>query len=147
MKYWVERIIGNPALQAVSCLALILLFMLFDAATRPGPGDNADSQSNMPWVFVLAMTLFYALFNSIFGLKSQKPVRYFGHSIYSYVGLLVVGSLLAWLFSGLTIDEAGSFRWLYVVLTFGYIIFIVISRLMKQIVEIAMKQDDRLRGE
>ena len=54
---------------------------------------------------------------------------------------------MSWAFSGLTIDEAGSFRWLYVVFTMGYIILLAIVRSMRRIVAMAQKQDKRLRGE
>ena len=64
-----------------------------------------------------------------------------------FIALLVGGGFLAYLVSGVTIDEAGSFRWLYVVLTMGYLIFLAIVQSMKRIVDIAIQQDKRLRNE
>ena len=80
-------------------------------------------------------------------LKAASMNKYWSRSIMAFMGLLVVSGLLATVFSGLSIDEAGSFRWLFVVLTFGYLVFLSIVRLMKKIVDIAIEQDDRLRGE
>jgi hypothetical protein len=58
-----------------------------------------------------------------------------------------VGGLLAYLISGLSIDEAGSYKWILFIFTFCYILFLSIVRAMKKIVTIAQKQDKRLRGE
>lgn len=44
-------------------------------------------------------------------------------------------------------DEAGSFRWLYIVFALTYLVFISIVNMMRKIMEIAKKQDARLRGE
>jgi hypothetical protein len=51
------------------------------------------------------------------------------------------------LLSGKHIDEVGSFRWLWFVLTLVYMIFFAIARSMKRVVDIAIEQDDKLRGE
>jgi len=47
----------------------------------------------------------------------------------------------------MSIYEAKSFRWIYIVFTFGYLLFLCILRAMRKIVHIAQKQDARLRGE
>lgn len=98
------------------------------------------------WIITLSFILFYSIFSSILCLAHEDQNKYFLHAILSFVGLSIVGGLIAWMFSGLTMDEAGSFRWLYLVFTFAYIIFLTIIRSMRKIVKIAKKQDNRLRG-
>ena len=67
--------------------------------------------------------------------------KYWGRSIYSFMGLALGSGLTAYLFSSLTISEAGSYRWIYVVLTVGYLVFLSIVTFMRRIVEFAQKEE------
>jgi heme/copper-type cytochrome/quinol oxidase subunit 2 len=49
----------------------------------------------------------------------------------SFAILLVFGGCMAWLISGVSIDDAASVKWLYVVFTIGYIVFLTIVNLIK----------------
>jgi uncharacterized membrane protein len=106
-----------------------------------------EPDQNSPWIISTSMLLFYTIANSIISIKAKSLIRYWGKSITTYILILVLGSLFAYMVSGLPIDEAGSFRWLFFVLTLGYLIFLAIVQTMKRIVDIAIKQDKRLRGE
>ena len=108
---------------------------------------GAASDPISPWIITTAMVLFFSLFNSILSLKAESMNKYWGRSIIGFMVLLVLSAVIARLFSGLSMDEAGSFRWLFLVLTMGYLIFLAIVRTMKRIVQIAIKQDKRLRNE
>lgn len=99
------------------------------------------------WEVAFAILMAYALFNSIFSLSYPDKTVYFRDSIFCFAAVAAAGGFLAWYFSGLTMDEAGSFRWLYFVFGFSYLVFISIVNLMRTIIEIAKKQDARLRGE
>ncbi len=135
----------HPLLQAmvvgVSIPVILLLFMI------PKWLGIYSLQSYFPWTVAAAMTLFFAVGNSILSLGATNQNKYWGNSIMSYMGLLLFGGFIAWLFSGLNIYEAKSFRWIYIVFTFGYLLFLCMVRAMRKIVQIAQKQDARLRGE
>ncbi|MDX1409977.1 MAG: hypothetical protein R3330_17630, partial [Saprospiraceae bacterium] len=79
-------------------------------------------------------------------LCADNMNRYWSRSIMCFVGLMALSILTSTVVSGASMDEAGTFRWLFVVLTIGYLVFLVIVRLMKRIVDIAIKQDEKLRG-
>ena len=133
-----------PLMQAGIVLVTALVFMLcWKAAVHFG----MDLRQRTPWLISSALMLFFGLFNSVFSLSAEKRFIYWRDSIYAYVLLGVLGGLMAWGFSGLTIDEAGSFKWMYFIFTFSFIIFLTIINLMRKIVELAQKQDRRLRGE
>jgi hypothetical protein len=68
-------------------------------------------------------------------------MKYWGRSIYSFAGLAAASGLLAWGLSGLSISEAGSYKWIYFVVTFGYLVFLSMIAFMKQIVEFAQKEE------
>ena len=106
-----------------------------------------SSKDIFPWEMAFSGILFYALFNAIFSLSALDQNKYWMTSVFSFVGLVFVLSVVAWLFSGLTMDEAGSFRWILIIFTFSYILILTIVRAMRKIVGIAQKQDARLRGE
>ena len=144
IKFDPNLVIKKPEYQAIIVfLAGLLLALLDKLATAIGLWESA---SNNAWIIMTAFVLFYALFNSILSLKADSMNRYWSRSIMSFVGLIAVSIGVSTLLSGIGIDEAGSFRWLFLVLTIGYLVFLVIVRLMRRIVEIAIKQDERLRG-
>ena len=140
-----QTLISHPPIQALLILAIGVLIVGFEWLGNVI--GLMDSDSNSPWIVFTSFVLFFSIANSLMSLKAENMNRYWSRSIIAFMGLLVLSGLFATLFSGLSIDEAGSFRWLFVVLTFGYLVFLSIVRLMKKIVDIAIEQDDRLRGE
>jgi hypothetical protein len=136
---------ATPIKQGLVVIALILIFDLFSLAG--GVGEDGFFKPSIFWINTIAFLLVYSLFNSILSLSSEDQNKYWGQSIATFAGICIIGGVLAYLFSGLTIDEAGSFRWLYMVFGMGYIIFLAMIRTIRKIVEIAQKQDKRLRGE
>ncbi len=104
-------------------------------------------EAHVPWTMSAAALMFFALFNSVFSLSCQNQNRYWFRSIIAYIGLVLLGGMFSYLLSGLSISEAKSFKWIYLLFTFGYLTFLSIVTLMRKIVGIAQKQDRRLRGE
>lgn len=109
--------------------------------------SGLELKQRTPWLISSSLMLFFGLFNSVFSLTAHERFKYWRDSIYGYLLLGFIGGGLAWLFSGLTINEAGAFKWMYFIFTFSFIIFLTIINLMRKIVELAQKEDRRLRGE
>lgn len=97
--------------------------------------------NRFPWLTTASFILFFAMFNSVFSLSAQNTARYWGRSIYSFMGLAVLSGLMAYLFSAMPISEAGSYRWIYFVLTLGYLVFLSIVTFMRKIVEFAQREE------
>lgn len=135
----------HPFKQAVIVLLgmplVLLLFMI------PQWLGIYELQQHFPWTIAAAFTLLFAVINSVLSLGAFDQNKYWGASIMSYMGIVLIGTTMAWLFTGLNIYEAKSFRWIYIVFTFGYLLFLCIIRAMRKIVQIAQKQDAKLRGE
>jgi hypothetical protein len=93
------------------------------------------------WLTTTAFLLFFSVFNSIASLASEDGIKFWGRSMYSYMGLAVTSGLLAWGFSGISIFDAGSYSWLFKVVTVVYIVFMTMVRTMKIIVEFAQKEE------
>jgi hypothetical protein len=134
----------SPFLQAGVVLGVILIFTL--ATTLFGSLGIADTDEGTPWLVACSMTFFFAIGNSILSLASDDQNTYWWQSILSYVLLALLGGAIAYLFSGATVGEVDSYKWLYVVFTFGHILFLTIVRSMKRIVNLAKKEDNKLRG-
>lgn len=122
-------------------LGFTLIFKIFDWTGLAAQPDY------LPYTMNAAGLLFFALFNSVLSLAYTQQNRYWLKSLLAYVILMVVGTLFSRFVSGVPLSEAMSFRWLYIVFSIGYIVFLCIVRLMRKIVLIAKKQDARLRGE
>ena len=94
-----------------------------------------------PWMCAASFLLFFALFNSIFSLSAKDINRYWTKSMFSFAGLALISGLCAWGFSQIGMNEAGSYRWIFIVVTFGYLVFLSMMGFMKRIVEFAEKED------
>lgn len=127
-------------------ICLIALVAIMGVVNLSFPTETLADKAAY-WEIAFAILMGYALFNSIFSLSYHDKTVYFRDSIFCFAALAAAGGFLASYFSGLTMDEAGSFRWLYFVFGFSYLVFISIVNLMRKIIEIAKKQDARLRGE
>lgn len=132
-----------PLWQAAAVSALALVVMLIACLLRWVGWLEAPPR--IFWMISGACMLYYAIFNSIFSLSSNDFNAYFLKSLMGYVLVAGICSLAAWLFSGQTIDEAGSFRWIYFILTFSFILFLGIVNGMRRIVAFAQKEDKRMQ--
>lgn len=134
----------NPFKQAGVIIVAMLVLQLIAFAVSKGGIDTGDT---IAWEVSLTMMLFFALANTMFFLNATDKNKYWSYSITSYIVLAAVSILIATLISGFGINDSGSIKWIYFVVTFGYLVFISIIGLMRRIVEIAIKQDKKLRGE
>lgn len=130
--------LANPFLQAGIVLGLVFIFDIGAFLMNSG---GMEFNQNTPWVIAATFILFFAMFNAIISLMSDNMDRYWTRSMLSYIAVVVIGGLLAWAFSSLSINEAGSFRWIYIVLTFGYLLFLSIITLMRKIVDFAQREE------
>ncbi|HMQ49084.1 MAG TPA: hypothetical protein PKA00_16475 [Saprospiraceae bacterium] len=94
-----------------------------------------------PWITAASFMLVFAIFNSVFSLTSKSMAKYWGQSVYSFLGLAFLSGLAAYLFSSMSIDEAGSYRWIFFVVTFGYLVFLALMAMIRQIVEFAQREE------
>lgn len=133
-----ERKISPPK-QAAAVLAGALLLMF--------GGWALDKIGLFPveelyaWSIATAFTLLFAIFNSILSLNADNSMRYWAGSMYSYLALAFANGLAAWAFSGIRLSDAGSYRWIYIVITVGFLVFMSMVNFMKKIVEYAEREE------
>ncbi|MEM9885921.1 MAG: hypothetical protein AAF849_08515 [Bacteroidota bacterium] len=129
----------NPIYQAglmlVAGIVVTLIAIAVDAAKITEVGDR------FPWLCAASFLFMFAIFNSISSLAIKESNQYWGRAIMSFMGLAASSGLVAYLFSGLSIWEAGSYSWIYVVLSIGYLIFLGMMSFMKSVVRFAQKEE------
>lgn len=135
----------SPRNQALLSASLIVVLTLFDLA-MPHQNTLLEAHSGS-WIVATAMVLFFIILNSIVALRIEQGIPYWSQSVMYYLGLLAFTYGWCFLLSGKHIDEVGSFRWLWFVLTLVYMVFFVIARSINRIIDIANRQDEKLRGE
>ncbi len=124
---------------------MIILFTFIDNLM---PHDDAFFKVNAgPWIVSTAMVLLFIIINTVVALRIELIIPYWSLSIISFLALLAFSYGWCFILTGKHIDEVGSFRWLWIVLTLVYFVFFGITRTMKRIVDIAINQDKKLRGE
>ncbi|MBL7775319.1 MAG: hypothetical protein JNK89_04915 [Saprospiraceae bacterium] len=94
-----------------------------------------------PWSIATAFLLLFAVFNSLMSLNADSFLKYWSRSMYAFMGLALGNGLIAWWSSGIPIGQAQSYRWIYIVVTIGFIVFLTMVNLMRKIVEFAEKEE------
>lgn len=93
------------------------------------------------WGIFVSMILIYTIFNTIFYFASERGVKYWTISIYSFIGLAVVCILTSWLFTGSSLYQVDGFRSILSILVIGYTVFIGIGWSINKIAKLSMKND------
>jgi hypothetical protein len=132
----------NPYRQALASFAVMvsinLVFLILKWLTA-----GTWIPERIAWILAASFLLLFGIFNALVLLSTGNMGKYWSQSIFSYAGFAVGGGLIASLLSGIPLSEAGSFSWIYMVISFSYLIFLSIGGLMKIIVELAQRADTR----
>lgn len=139
------RLFVKPLNQLVLVIGMMIVFTLFDLM-MPHNGNFFEATAGT-WIVTTAMILCFVILNTVVALRVEPIIPYWRNSVFCFVGLLLFGYGWSFLLTGKHIDEVGSFRWLWMVLTLVYMVFFAIARSMKRIVDFALRQDEKLRGE
>ncbi len=137
LKYFTD--IRKPHTQVALVYVLILFIMLCAFAMQKTTIGVVSPK--FYWLTTTSMMLFYSVANSIGCLMSDKMNIYFRDSVYSFAALAVAAGYTAFLFSGMSIFEAGSYSWLFKVVFFVYLVFMSIVRFMKVVSDFAQKEE------
>jgi hypothetical protein len=139
MKESYYKKLDNPVVQAAVILAGAVVLMAFTRILDATGLLAADPL--FPWSVAAAFMLLFALLNSLMSLRADSIYKYWAPSMYSYLGLALCTGLAAWVFSGIPLRDAGTYRWIYIVVTFGFLIFLSMVNFMKKIVQFAEREE------
>jgi len=116
-------------------LVIMLICKAFASAS------SSDVQIDTAWTISASSMLFFTIFNSVFSLSAKEINNYWTRSIISFFGIMIISGLAAYLISGLSLEEVTQYRWIYVVIGFGYLVFVSIIGFMRTIVAFAQKEE------
>lgn len=129
----------DPVFQAMIALGGVIGISVI--AKLIGLSGLTEVPQRFPWMSAASMMLLFAVFNSVFSLSAENMMKYWARSVYSFLGLAAGAGLFAYMFSSLTIDEAGSYRWIYIVVTIGYLVFMSMMGILRKIVTFAEREE------
>lgn len=133
----------KPPLQAVVVFVIAICMMGMGKLIETT--HLMDISPRFAWMIAGAFMLFFGIFNSVFGLSAPDWNRYFITSLICFACLAVANGFLAYAFSSLSINEAGTFRWIYFVLIFAYLVLMSIMQAIRKIFEIAQREDKKMQ--
>ena len=135
----------SPTKQALAIIVAMPVFILL--FWLPSCLGIQEYNPRISWTIVASLTLLFGIGNSVLSLSAPQLVDYWGKSIFAYIIVLVVGICMAWLITGQNINELQTFKWMYIVFTFCYLLLLSIVQIMRKVMKIALDQDAALRGE
>lgn len=130
---------GNPIFQALIALGGVVVVDL--VAKGLELARMVTLEPRFAYLTAASFLLCFAMFNAILSLTTQQTLQYWGKSIYCFVGLVISSMFLARLFSGLRLSDAGSYWWILIVVSLGYLIFLALVNTIRSIVNFAQKEE------
>jgi len=118
---------------AVKLVAIMVMPMISDSPT-------------ICWEVAFTFLLLFSLINSMLSLNSVDQNKYWFQSIVGFVVFALIGGLVAWKVSGISIYDLESLKIMYLIFTFMYLILLTIIRTMRKIIELAQTHDKRMHN-
>ena len=130
----------NPFRLALAVLILSLITMI--GGILLGKTGALSLNELFPWLSSAAYILLFAIFNSVISIASSDLEKYMKHSLFSFAIVLFISAGMAYVFSGISISDAGSYKWIYSVLFIAYIALLSIGGLIKRIALALAKEEE-----
>lgn len=131
---------ARPVVQAL----LVFFVMLFaNLLVKLMAQGGIQFESRLPWTLNIAFLFLFSIYNVVLGLLYSTGYRYWTYSISCFVGLAFLSAWSAKWLSHLSMDEAGSYRWLYFVFFIVYFLIMMITLAIRKIVSVAEQDDHR----
>lgn len=132
----------NPFKQAGIALGGAVIFMILGYLVNATGAMEVGIK--FPWISAGAFILMFSAFNSVNSFSTGDEKIYYRNSIFAYMGLVFSVSMMAYLFSQTSINDAGTFRWIFFILTFSYIAFLAITTFIKGILRVLETEEEKL---
>jgi len=129
----------KPFVQASLVIMTVFLVNIISLIVKSS--GLIEVSNRFAWLNAASFMLFFAVLNSIYSLTAKSVPHYWGLSMYSFMIVASLSGLQAYLFSGISIANAGSYMWIYVVVTFGYLVFLSLMSILKKVVSFAEKEE------
>lgn len=135
-RQWAARPVAQALLVFFAMLAANLLVKLMAQG-------GFEFESRIPWTLNIAFLFLFSIYNVVLGLLYSTGYRYWSYSISCFIGLAFLSAWISKWMSHLSMDEAGSYRWLYFVFFIVYFFIMMITLAIRKIVSMAEQDDHR----
>jgi hypothetical protein len=129
---------SSPIYQALATLSGILAV---DVLTFLAKLAGLKVESDFLWLTTASFMLVFAMFNSIIALSAPSILRYWTQSIYSFIILCATSGALAYFLSGSGKSDGEANWWVFIIVTFGYLVFFSIMVSIRSIVTFAQREE------
>lgn len=129
----------DPILQAIFCLVASVFIMLL--AVLLNYLGIVESSFKFTWITAGAFLMSFIMFNIMISFSVENMNRYWGRSFLGLFILFALSSGAAYYISGKPIEEAGSFKWIYMVLGLGYLVLLSIVNVLKNTIKWLQNKD------
>ncbi len=119
-------------------VAFGVVFMLISLLC---PKLGIDVDPTFPWMVVAAFALLFAISSSFYVAFNTNFNAYFYKALASYLGLILLLSFLAYFLTGISIGDAGFYKWIIYVISFCFMVFLSLVNAVKRIVDFAQKEE------
>jgi len=130
----------KPHIQAGLGIAVIVVFILGGVLFS---GVGGEPSGRLGYQAAATGMLLFGMGNALMSLGTDDINKYWMTSFACYACVAGIGILLAWVQTGFWISEpgAGSYKWIFIVLTVGYLVILSIVSAMKNIVNFAEREE------
>ena len=115
------------------------LVFIFVSLIMPKLGVEVDQ--TFPWMVVAAFALLFAISSSVFVAFNADFNAFFFKAVLSYLGVILLLSLTAYFITGISIGDAGFYKWIIYVISFCFLVFLSLVNAVKRIVDYAQKEE------
>jgi hypothetical protein len=129
----------TPIQQALIILAISVVVMGISAGVIKM--NWVDGDELFTWSIATAFTMLFSLFNSLMSLQTDNYVQYWGKSMYAFMVVAVGNGLLAWLLSGVSLNDAGTYKFIYIVISMCFLVFLSMVNFIRLIVRFAEREE------
>lgn len=99
------------------------------------------------WKFSTSLVLFYIMVSCIFCFTAKEKITYYRNALFTYAAIIFTFTGISNWFSGISLFQAESYSWILTVFSIIFIVMLTIINLVRKIVEIAIKQDNKIKDE
>ena len=131
-------LLRRPPYQAGAAAAVMLTFLLLGLGSSL---SGAELGPRFGYQIAATALLMFGLGNALLSLGAKSINKYWSSSFVSFLLLAGLGLIVAKVLSGLWISEGGSYKWIYMVLTFGYLVVLSIMSAIRGIVNFAEDEE------
>ena len=105
------------------------------------PKLGVEVDQTFPWMVVAAFALLFAISSSVFVAFNADFNAFFFKAVLSYLGVILLLSLTAYFITGISIGDAGFYKWIIYVISFCFLVFLSLVNAVKRIVDYAQKEE------